>query len=256
MSMNAFLVDTTKCIGCRACQAACKKWNSLPAEPFLSGCEYTTPGVLSAVTWTRVNFVQYEGKDPSDWSIIHEKCNHCADARCLAVCPEKAIYRHDGWTIVDHDRCIGCGACESACPYGAVHVFKGKADGMKEFKAYKCHGCIPTGLSRPACADACPTGALVYGIRLRLLKKGMNRVKEISRRFPEASLAGLTAWGGLNVLTVLKDRRAAEAAEKKVSITDMSPARLAYLCLRPMAMGIDSLKRKAWRISSTLGGRS
>ena len=252
MSLNAFLVDTSKCTGCRACQSACKKWNGLPCETDgLSGSEYTSPAALSALTWTRVNFTPFEGKNASEWSIIHEKCNHCASPECLRACPEKAIFKQDGWTIIDHDRCIGCGACESACPYRAVHVLKGKADGMKEFKAYKCHGCVPTGLSRPACADACPTGALVYGLRIRLIKQGMNRVRTLSKRFPGATLAGLKSWGGLNVLTVCKDAMAAKSGEKAAS-ERISGRTFAYLCLRPMTLGIGSLKRKAWRVASSL----
>jgi formate dehydrogenase iron-sulfur subunit len=255
MSMNAFLVDTSKCIGCRACQSACKKWNNLPGEVLsLSGTEYTSPERLSALTWTRMRFAGFDGKRADDWSIIHEKCNHCASPECLKVCPEKAIWKQDGWTIVDQDRCIGCGACENACPYDAVHVLKGKADGMKEFKAYKCHGCVPSGLDFPACAAACPTGALVYGLRLRLIKQGLKRVKELLKRYPDASMSGLIPWGGLNVLTVFKDK-AAEKAEKKTADA-VGGSKLLYFCLRPMTLGLDSLKRKAWRLSSSLSDRS
>jgi formate dehydrogenase iron-sulfur subunit len=255
MSLNAFLVDTTKCIGCRACQAACKKWNGLPGESAaLSGEEYTSPRKLSARTWTRVRFGAFDGKSASGWSIIHEKCNHCASPECLKACPEKAIFKQDGWTIIDQERCIGCGACETACPYGAVHVLREKAAGMKEHKAYKCHGCVPTGRRRPACSDACPTGALVYGLRIRLIKQGLNRVKALAKRFPGATLSGLESSGGLNVLTVCKDSSAAQSVKTGAS-ERFSGRTLAYFCLRPMTLGIGSLKRKAWRIASSLTER-
>lgn len=135
MSMKAFFLDTTKCTGCRSCQSACKSWNALPYEPeTVSGDqELTAPSRLSAITWTRVRFDRFDG-NASSWSIIHEKCNHCASPECLKICPEKAIYKNDGWTVIDHDRCIGCGACEKACPYAAVHVMREKTRGDEKFQ--------------------------------------------------------------------------------------------------------------------------
>jgi len=259
MSMKSFLVDTSKCTGCRACQSACKKWNSLPAEEtaFSGKIEYTNPVSLSAKTWTRVKFNRFgvNGINES-WSLVHQKCNHCTDAECIKVCPEKALYKVDGWTVVDHDRCIGCGACEKRCPYGSVHVLYKPAEGMKSFKSYKCHACVPTGADSPRCVAACPTGALTFGQRMRIISTAKKREAELKKVYPSASVFGLEQYGGLNVITVFKDK--ALAPDGSRGNDDASGrtigAHMIYACLKSASFGIPALKRKAWKISSSLSG--
>jgi Fe-S-cluster-containing dehydrogenase component len=206
-----------------------------------------------------VRFSVFEGGSTAgEWSIIHEKCNHCASPSCLKICPEKAIFKEDGWTIVDHDRCIGCGACENVCPYDAVHVLREKTGLIKNFKSYKCHGCLPTGLSVPACASVCPTGALTFDFRMRLIQKAKKREAELRTLFPDVCVYGLEPFGGLNVITILKNRNLSAGMEKKVSRADgnILGSHFLYFCFRPITLGFDRLKRKAWRLSSALSDGS
>jgi formate dehydrogenase iron-sulfur subunit len=151
MSDNAFLVDTSKCQGCRACQVACKQWNGLPGEKteFFGGTELTNPAELSAITWNHVKFFTLDRSNKSRpiWTIMHKKCYHCEEANCLRVCPERAISKRDGWTIVDQSKCIGCGACVNECVYQVPQVSDvnhvndaGQKIVMKD-KSHKCNAC-------------------------------------------------------------------------------------------------------------------
>ena len=171
MSDNTFVVDTSKCQGCRACQVACKQWNGLPDEPtsFFAGPEYTNPARLSDITWNHVVFFPVDFRTPERplWTIMHKKCFHCYYANCLAICPEKAIYKKDGWVLVDQDRCIGCGACENVCIYEVPRV-SGKTfindmgqDIVQKDKAHKCNACMLNQREVPACVFTCPSHALL-----------------------------------------------------------------------------------------------
>ena len=212
MSGYAFLVDTTKCSGCRACQVACKQWNNLPAEKteFFGGPEYTNPAALSAITLNHVVFFPVDRSNPEKpvWTIMHKKCYHCAEANCVAVCPQKAISKKDGWTIIDQSKCIGCGACMEACLYGVPSVLSdevktyGTNQPIEAGKSYKCHACLKNPREVPACANTCPTGALTYGRRDDLVKTAQERLKNVKGQYPNASIYGLKEFGGLNVITI------------------------------------------------------
>ena len=167
MSDKAFLVDTSKCQGCRACQVACKQWNGLPAEDtkFFGGTEYTNPGELSAITWNHVKFFEVDRSNAERplWTIMHKKCYHCKEANCLRICPEKAISKVDGWTIIDQKKCIGCGACVSECVY-KVHQVSEKTvvNDIKQKivlkdKSHKCNACTLNTRDVPACVNTCPS---------------------------------------------------------------------------------------------------
>src|SRR4030067_1800030 len=151
MTGKAFLVDTTKCNGCRACQVACKQWNNLPAEKtsFFGGPEYTNPAKLSAITFNHVKFFPVDRKNPGGpvWEMMPLKCTHCEEANCMRVCPQSAISKMDGWVVIDQSKCIGCGACESECVYQVPHVLDktrqmyGLKKSIQGEKSYKCDGC-------------------------------------------------------------------------------------------------------------------
>ncbi len=253
MAEKAFLVDTTKCSGCRACQVSCKQWNNLPAEDaeFFAGPEYTNPKELSAITWNHVKFFEIDRSNPEKpvWTIMHKKCYHCDQANCLRVCPQKAISRVDGWVVIDQDKCIGCGACENECVYKVIHVSE------KDFKSHKCHACVMNPREIPACAFVCPTGALSFGYRLELLKKADRRLAEVKKDFPKASIYGKEQFGGLGVITILKDdpeKYGLPVHVEPIALTKAEAIRDTYRMLSMLTFGLPSLKRQAYRISKRL----
>ncbi len=267
MPDRAFLVDTTRCIGCRSCQTACKQWNELPAEKtnFFPGYEYTDPSGLSALTWNYVDFRKVNRRSGNEflWSIIHKKCNHCKDANCAAVCPTDAVENIDGWKIINRTKCIGCGKCTEACLYkvprvstesyynskGAVIIEKGKS--------YKCNACTAKGRTDPACVKNCPTGALTYNYRLVVLKEANLRSKKLRKRYPETSIYGIFEYGGLRVITLLKEKPERYGLPvgdfaRSIRSSKLNEIREVYLFLSMFTFGLPVLKRKALKIAERL----
>lgn len=142
-----FFTDTTVCIGCKACEVACKEWNNLPADNLgLSGHSFDNTGALSANTWRHVSFVEKSGPGgvrdslqtpfQSGWLMMSDVCKHCHNAPCLEACPTGALFKTEFDTVVvQQDICNGCGYCVPACPFGVVDV--STVDG----KAHKCTLC-------------------------------------------------------------------------------------------------------------------
>jgi len=264
MSNNAFLVDTSKCQGCRACQVACKQWNGLPGEKteFFGGVEYTNPAELSAITWNHVKFFPIDRSNQARpiWTIMHKKCFHCNEANCERVCPEKAIFKHEGWTVIDQDRCIGCGACVNACVYnvpqvsGFDHLNDAGQKIVKKDRSHKCNACTLNKREIPACVNTCPSYALLYGNRQEMLKIAKERVKELQKDFPRASVYGMDEFGGLGVITVLRDRPEKYGLPVNVEAIDMSRAeeiRNYYSFFSLFTFGFPSLKRAAYRMAKS-----
>ena len=267
MSAKAFLVDTTKCSGCRACQVSCKQWNNLPAEKtqFFAGPEYTNPAELSGITFNHVKFFPVDRSNPERplWSIMHKKCYHCETANCLRACPQKAIGKKDGWVVIDQDKCIGCGACENECVYKVPHVLGenlvkyGSEQPLRKDKSYKCHACTVNKRAIPACAYHCPTGALTVGSRPALVQQALKRVKQVQGTFPHANVYGLEQFGGLHVITILKDAPEVYGLPrnpKVVEMTRMEAVHETYAVLSLFTFGMPSLKRAAYRISKSIVG--
>jgi formate dehydrogenase iron-sulfur subunit len=208
------LYDTVKCIGCRACQMACKRWNNLPLETGnrevllpetpASAPVYDTPRSLSEDTWTLIKLKTF---DNADWHFMNYQCMHCNDAACVTVCPTAALFKDErGFTAYDKSKCIGCGYCTQFCPYGVAHlkvesVVTGKA------KAAKCTFCqdrVAAGIGGPYCATVCPTGALVWGNRDQLLEQAKERVSDLrGQGMEQINLYGETEAGGLQRLSII-----------------------------------------------------
>ena len=194
-----FLIDLTKCTGCRSCQVACKQWNQLEAEKteFFSGEGYQNPPAMSEYTFTRIKFLDYSKNGQNEFAFYKEMCMHCNDPACASVCPVGAFRKTaEGPVIYQQELCIGCRFCMIACPFGIPKYEWSKALPLVR----KCTGCysrVKEGLA-PACATACPT-AITYGPRDEMLKEAEQRLA----RFPDryiSKIYGKDEAGGTSVL--------------------------------------------------------
>ena len=264
MADNAFLVDTTKCIGCKACQAACKQWNNLPAEEMASfPQEYTSPKELSAFTFNHVIISGIEIADPRKPALqmMHKKCFHCEIPNCLTVCPADAIYKNDYWVVIDQEKCIGCGECVRACIYNVPHLTDkdyneyGTGGFINKDKAYKCHACTVKAREIPACVSVCPSDALTFDYRLKIAANAKKRLKAIVKDFPNACIYGLEEFGGLHVITILKDspeKFGLEKNPKPVKKKQLENGKEFYGLLSGFAFGVPALKRAIYKLSKYL----
>ena len=198
MSEKAMLIDVSRCTGCRGCQVACKQWNSLAAEETTNKGTYENPPSLSGITWTKIKFEE----DYGIWQFRKLQCLHCTDASCVSVCPTGAAAHHGEFVIFDQNVCVGCGFCVVSCPFSIPH--KDESEGT----ARKCTLCIDRVSNQqiPACAKACPTGAIEFGDRRDMIEKGEKRVATlVANGKGRASFYGKNELGGLHVLYVLED---------------------------------------------------
>ena len=181
-----FFTDTSVCIGCKACEVACKEWNLVPDDGFdLLGMSFDNTGALGANSWRHVAFVEQdrgrsttdlgipafelpgsqtgpEGRTDFRWLMASDVCKHCTHAGCLDVCPTGALFRTEfGTVVVQQDICNGCGYCVSACPYGVIERRERPHDGRAQ-KCTLCYDRLRGGLE-PACAKACPTDSIQFG---------------------------------------------------------------------------------------------
>jgi formate dehydrogenase iron-sulfur subunit len=205
---TGFYTDTTVCIGCKACEVACKQWNQLPADGFeFTGNSYDNTGQLSATSWRHVKFIeQLPGRatddlDPGRWLMMSDVCKHCVAAPCQQACPTGALIHNEfGNVYIQPDICNGCAYCIAACPFGVIT--RSTIDGH----AHKCTLCYDRqrdGLV-PACAKACPTASIQFGPIDKLLEKARARVAELHHRgvssaylygdAPEASYSSLNSF--------------------------------------------------------------
>jgi formate dehydrogenase iron-sulfur subunit len=182
-----FFTDTTVCIGCKACEVACKQWNDLPADgsQFGKGVSYDHTGELSASTWRHVRFVeQLEEEQAPKWIFMSDVCKHCKHAGCLDACPTGALIRTEFDTvIVQPDVCNGCGFCVPACPFGVID--RDKIDG-RAAKCTLCYDRLEDGLE-PACAKSCPTDSIQFGPWDELVDIAERRVGELRERGVEGA---------------------------------------------------------------------
>jgi formate dehydrogenase iron-sulfur subunit len=196
-----FFTDTSICIGCKACEVACKEWNGVPEDGLnWTGMSHDNSQGLSADTWRHVAFVEqrspigrhqsnFQREDESfRWLMSSDVCKHCTHAACLDVCPTGAIFRTEfGTVVVQADICNGCGYCVPACPYGVLD--KREEDG-RIFKCTLCYDRLQVG-QEPACAKACPTDSIQFGELEELRERAGERVEALREAgVPEARLYG------------------------------------------------------------------
>jgi formate dehydrogenase iron-sulfur subunit len=218
-----FFTDTSVCIGCKACEVACKEWNGIASEVAeLSGNSYDNTGALDATTWRHVAFIEKEGRavDPHAptsvarsgattdlvWLMSSDVCKHCTEAACLDVCPTGSLFRTEfGSVVVQPDICNGCGYCVPACPFGVIG--KNERDG----RAGKCTLCYDRlkGGNQPACAQACPTQSIQFGPLAELRVTATDRVASLhDAGITEARLYGhdpSDGIGGAGAMFLLLD---------------------------------------------------
>jgi len=198
----AKLIDVTKCIGCKACQAACQEWNDLREEIGVNVGSYTNPHDLTANSWTLMRFAETEANGNLEWLIRKDGCMHCTDPGCLKACPSPGAIIQYANGIVDfhEENCIGCGYCIAGCPFNIPRL------SQKDSKVYKCTLCsdrVAVGLE-PACIKACPTQALVFGSKEDMVEHAKERVVELNERgFQNAGLYDPQGVGGTHVMYVL-----------------------------------------------------
>ncbi|HET6187568.1 MAG TPA: 4Fe-4S dicluster domain-containing protein [Trebonia sp.] len=180
-----FFTDTSVCIGCKACEVACKEWNRVPEDGLaLTGMSYDNSVGLGADTWRHVAFIEQHKQVTDDgspdgglrWLMSSDVCKHCTHAACLDVCPTGALMRTEfGTVVVQADVCNGCGYCIPACPYGVID--QRKEDG-RAWKCTLCYDRLGAGME-PACAKACPTDSIQFGPLDELRERAEARVDQL-----------------------------------------------------------------------------
>ena len=214
MAITAFLTDSTLCIGCKACEVACKEWNGVSSDGFdWSGYSYDNTGALGASTWRHVKFVEPKVPEPgfggnaaemNSWAFSSDVCKHCEEAGCLEACPTGSIVRTEfGSVYVQPDVCNGCGYCVVSCPFGVVE--RNQKDG-RAFKCTFCYDRQKVGLM-PACAKACPTESIQFGEIEDLRRRAGKRVMELhSRGMEDATLYNPThtSVGGIHAIFIVR----------------------------------------------------
>jgi formate dehydrogenase iron-sulfur subunit len=193
---KGFFTDTTLCIGCKACEVACKEWNQLPADGYdFTAQSYDNTGELNATTWRHVAFVeQFDAREEhvvyenaGRWLMESDVCKHCTHAACLDVCPTGSLIRTEFETVVvQEDICNGCGYCVPACPFGVIA--KNESVG-RVAKCTLCYDRLKAG-DVPACAKACPTESIQYGDLAELQLAADVRLERVRREgnYRDASL--------------------------------------------------------------------
>jgi formate dehydrogenase iron-sulfur subunit len=212
-----FFTDTSVCIGCKACEVACKEWNQLQGNPptFLDG--YDNTGQLDAQNWRHVRFLEkVPPRNTIDqplntgggqaWLLMSDVCKHCANASCMEVCPTNAIVRTEFDTVfIQQDVCNGCRNCISACPYGVIGF------SQQTGTVHKCTLCYDRlqGGMEPACAKACPTQSIQFGPLADLHESADARLASLHQQgYSQAQLYGRdqSVYGGLNAFFLLMDQ--------------------------------------------------
>jgi formate dehydrogenase iron-sulfur subunit len=213
-----FFTDTSVCIGCKACEVACKEWNQIPASPQgFTGDSYDNTIDLGADTWRHVAFIEqrkpldaghdgaslaqvaardelatgletYQDGDGMRWLMASDVCKHCTHAACLEVCPTGALFRTEfGTVVVQEDICNGCGYCVPACPFG---VLDKREDEGRVWKCTLCYDRLKDD-KEPACAQACPTNSIQFGELEDLRERAEARLATLQ----DAGLADARLYG-------------------------------------------------------------
>jgi len=286
----AVLIDTTKCIGCRACQVACKQWNNLPAErTAIEGraTGFQNPVALSAKTLTMVTYNEVEDSSAQSglrWIFAKRQCMHCIDPACASACPVTALHKSkEGPVVYDPKKCMGCRYCVWACPFGVPTAdWESLAP-----KIHKCTMCFDRvtqsigaielngkpmtpeeqkvfaeSINKPACVKACTTGALKFGERESLIAEAWERIKSSPGKYVP-HIYGEKEAGGTSVLYL-----SSVPFDKLGFRTDLGErsypyySKVALEAVSPLAMGLGGalaaiylLKLRKAQVASSESGK-
>ncbi|MGH3002563.1 MAG: 4Fe-4S dicluster domain-containing protein [Gaiellaceae bacterium] len=220
-----FFTDTSICIGCKACEIACKEWNLVPQDKLgFTGESFDNTGALDANSWRHVAFIEQkehavDGGDGMRWLMSSDVCKHCTHAACLDVCPTGALFRTEyGSVVVQQDICNGCGYCVPACPFGVIdrrerdqipEIGNSEISGLgTTHKCTLCYDRLKDGME-PACAQACPTKSIQFGPLDELRARADARVERLhGDGVADARLYGEDAGdgvGGMGAFFLLLD---------------------------------------------------
>jgi formate dehydrogenase iron-sulfur subunit len=192
MEGKAFFVDTTLCIGCRACQIACKQWNQLPATKTENRGGYQNPEDLSFYTYKLVRFFEHRGDDGKPvWYFFPDQCRHCLEPPCKEIPddPDAIMIDHTTGAVLYTDKLKKTGSQDvrDACPYDIPRAEKGTG---YMAKCTMCVDRVHNGLL-PACVKVCPTGAMNFGDYDAMIKLANSRFEEVGEKNPKAKLIGV-----------------------------------------------------------------
>jgi len=254
-----FFTDSSLCIGCKACEVACKQWNGLPADGMeWSGRSYDNTRTLSATTWRHVTFTEIvettkdEGRKtnadhpssfvlrpssdrPVRWLFNSDVCKHCTEAPCQQVCPTGALIRNEFDDVyLQQDVCNGCGYCVSACPFGVL------SRSQEDHRAHKCTLCYDRQKDgiEPACAKACPTDSITFGPVEELRQRARERLGEVRMKQPKAYLYGENDAGEYKRLNAFFLRTEEPAAYNLPEAPTMPTAGMKQKYMLSAAVGI------------------
>lgn len=195
MARKGLLIVPDLCIGCRACQVACKEWNQLSASETKNIGTHENPPDLDSNNFNRIRFIEHSEHQSVRWLFVSHRCMHCGEPACADVCPVSALIKDKvtGAIFYDRNKCIACHACKPACPFNIPRY-----DSGGKGRVAKCNLCIDRVRAKllPACVETCPTDSIRYGDREKLIKKAKAKGYEIY---------GEGFFGGLGVVFALKD---------------------------------------------------
>ena len=257
--VTGFFTDSTLCIGCKACEVACKEWNEVPDDGFVfSGLSYDNTLALGHSTWRHVKFVEHEATigiggnraEQVTWQFSSDVCKHCENAGCLEACPTGSIVRTEfGSVYIQPDICNGCGYCVVACPFGVVD--RRPDDG----RAFKCTFCYDRQLAgeQPACAKACPTQSILFGDLEELQKVADARIAKLhANGMTDATLynAKDTSVGGTHAFFLVRgDPRAYNLPKNPIVPTTLLRTGWGAAGVAAAAIAVGSL------VAFMIGGR-
>ena len=231
MTQKAFLLDLGRCIGCQACVVACKVGNELPNDTQYIQIKERTTGSYPQI----------------QTSILNQRCYHCLDAACVAVCPTGALFKEDGLTKVNDDACSACGYCLTACPFSIPKLENGHI--------HKCDGCadVVKAGGEPWCVKTCPNGALMFGERSEILAESKKRQANLSKRYPNAQIYGETESGGLGLIAVLPDEPEQYELPRSPNIDGITKAWQQFA--QPLSLGATGLSLLVTGLAAVIARR-